>query len=801
MLRPRWRKVLADLWGNKVRTLLVVASIGVGVFAIGVIAGTYIIIDHDLNQSYTATQPAHITLLTFPFDPGFVDSVRNMDGVAAAEGRRQAQLQIRIAPGTWDNITLIAIPDYDKLQVHLHQPIAGQPVPLNRQVVLEHKSLADLGYQVGDTLQIELPDGTLRPLAIVGTVRDQSDVYGSILGDLQGFITDDTLEWLHQPLDLNQLYVAVTDRPHTTQSSCATDESCIRQIADAVTDRLEQSGHEVYRTSITVGSEHPLNSIVGALLTVLIILGILVVFLSGSLIANTMSALLTQHLRQIGVIKLIGGSRQQVIGMYLALIVSFGLIALAGTIVPGSWGAYRLARFVGDIMNFQVRDFHMIPAAIAFQIAIALVVPPIAGLLPVLKGSRITVQQALTSTGLSEQSHGKGWIDRRLEGLRRISRPLLISIRNTFRRKSRLALTLLTLTLGGAIFIAVFNAQVALNLKMEQLSRYFGADINLDMSRSYRIPEITREAQSIAGIERVEVWISTGAEIIHSDKTDPLALIAPPADSSLVNPTLLAGRWLLPDDQNAIAVNEAFWDDYPNLELGSTLRLKLAEREDDWVVVGVFQYSGMSDLVAYANYDYVAQVLNTGDHAAVYRIVTSEHTLEFQEQVGARLNTHLRDRGFQVDKVEAGRSLVSSITDVLGILTAVLLVMALLTALVGSIGLMGTMSMNILERTREIGVMRAVGAHNRILSSLVIVEGLLIGLISYVLGAILSFPITLLLSNVISVAIFNSPAQFAFTLQGFLIWLGVVVLLSVLSSILPARNASRLTIREVLAYE
>jgi putative ABC transport system permease protein len=161
----------------------------------------------------------------------------------------------------------------------------------------------------------------------------------------------------------------------------------------------------------------------------------------------------------------------------------------------------------------------------------------------------------------------------------------------------------------------------------------------------------------------------------------------------------------------------------------------------------------------------------------------------------------LRDLGFQVDKVQAGKALSASTSEVLGILTAILLVMALLTALVGSIGLTGTMSMNVLERTREIGVMRAIGAHNRIVSKLVIVEGLIIGLISYALGAAVSFPITLVLSNVISLAIFNSPARFAFAGEGFVIWLLVVMLLAVLSSLLPAKNASRLTIREVLAYE
>jgi len=138
---------------------------------------------------------------------------------------------------------------------------------------------------------------------------------------------------------------------------------------------------------------------------------------------------------------------------------------------------------------------------------------------------------------------------------------------------------------------------------------------------------------------------------------------------------------------------------------------------------------------------------------------------------------------------------------VLGILTTVLLVMALLTAMVGSIGLAGAMSMNVLERTREIGVLRSIGAYNGIVSKLVIVEGLVIGLISYAVAVLVSFPITSMLSNVISVAIFNSPAKMTLTATGFLSWFGLVALLSVVASLAPARNATRLTIREVLAYE
>jgi putative ABC transport system permease protein len=137
----------------------------------------------------------------------------------------------------------------------------------------------------------------------------------------------------------------------------------------------------------------------------------------------------------------------------------------------------------------------------------------------------------------------------------------------------------------------------------------------------------------------------------------------------------------------------------------------------------------------------------------------------------------------------------------LDILVTFLLIMALLTATVGSMGLAGTMGMNVLERTREIGIMRSIGATDAEIMRTVISEGMLIGAISWFLGSLLSFPFTYLLATIVSLAIFKTPIGIVLTVEGYVIWLGLVALLSVLASILPARNAARMTIREVLAYE
>jgi putative ABC transport system permease protein len=111
------------------------------------------------------------------------------------------------------------------------------------------------------------------------------------------------------------------------------------------------------------------------------------------------------------------------------------------------------------------------------------------------------------------------------------------------------------------------------------------------------------------------------------------------------------------------------------------------------------------------------------------------------------------------------------------------------------------MSLNVMERTREIGVLRAIGASNRTLMHLVLVEGAAIGLFSWLLASLAAIPIGKLMADTISLSIFGGATAFGFSPLGFTLWLAVVALLSVLASVLPARNATRLTIREVLSYE
>ncbi len=796
MMKPTWRKVLSDLIGNPVRTLLVVASIAVGVFAVGTIAASYWIIPSEMNAAYESANPPNIEIRTMPFDDDLLDAVEHTPGVLAAEGRASVSVRMVSPKGELVALELTALSSFAPERIDGWRAVSGVQEPDENEVVIDKKAAERYDLQPEDVLEIELGDGTRRTLTVSGVAQELTAGIGGMFNNARGQIALESMEGLRQPMLYNQLLVTAAELPN--------DRAHIDRLSLDVEDKLEKAGYDALQVSKHLRNKHPMESILTALLRILMILGVLIVFLSGSLISNTLSALLNQHLTQIGIMKLVGARRNQITRMYLLLILAFGFIALLISAPAGAWAGYALSAFAGSLIGFPLSGFHVEPGALIVQTVIALGVPLLAGSLPVVRGSRVTVKKAINSSAIENTGSAKrGLIDRGLAGLRGFSRVALVSVRNTFRRKSRLALTLLTLTLGGAIFISVFNVQVALNHKIEQITKYFGADVNLDLARNYPIDRITALIEKIPGVTHVEPWAMTQGDLLDADGVtlETISLLAPPSDSPLVKPIVMEGRWILPEDENAIAINDAFLDIFPDIKVGDTVRMKVAGEEGDWVIVGLYQFTGVDDLIVYTNYDHLSRILHQPDRAAAFRIASDDHNYDAQAALTLVVDELMRTEGVQVRSVEAGGEFTQSMTDYISILTAFLVVMALLTALVGSIGMAGTLSMNVMERTREIGVLRAIGAHDGVILRLVLMEGMLIGAISFVFGALLSFPITSLLSEVISQAIFNSPANFALTGQGFLVWLTVVAALSASASLIPARSASRMTIREVLAYE
>src|SRR5215217_5527166 len=234
-MKPRWRKVFHDLIDNKGRTLLVVFSIAVGVFSIGVIAGAYQIISNDMSASYSANHPANIELRMSNFDSDVLTSVQNERNVADAEGRRVFNMRVRL-PGTdtWTTLDMIAFQDFDKNAVNLLTPVQGTALPKKREVLLETKALQDLDVGVGGLLEFQLPDGSTKTLPVTGIVQDTAAGAGDFLARPYGYLIMDTLPYLGQPQLYNRALIIV--------SNGGDDIFHIREVGAQLKEKLERNG-------------------------------------------------------------------------------------------------------------------------------------------------------------------------------------------------------------------------------------------------------------------------------------------------------------------------------------------------------------------------------------------------------------------------------------------------------------------------------------------------------------------------------------------------------------------------------
>jgi putative ABC transport system permease protein len=796
MINIRWRKVLRELWINKARTILVVLSVAVGVFAVGTIANSWIVLLNDLNTAYLATNPASAILTVEPFGDEVVSAVEGMREVRQAEGRRSLVVKLHAPDGELINLNLYAVEDFGRIAISRMTPESGAWPPSRRQIVVERSWASRLsGVEPGGTLTVEMPDGREYELIFTGYAHDLHHPNAFVSDTAYGYVNFDTLEWLGESRAFNQLYLTVAEK--------SLDKDHIGAVATRVKEMLERDGYLISSTQIPTPGEHFVAPIVKAILLVLGVIGLFSLLLSGALVVNTISAVIARQVRQIGVMKAIGGRTPQITGIYLALVAIFGVLSLGVAVPLALLGTRVLTSYVAGISNFDVLTTGLPPIVVVLETVVGLLVPLGAALIPISFGTRVTVREAINDYGIGTGSGDGNLIDRLVGGVRGVPGIYALTLRNTFRRKARLALTLLTLTLSGAIFVAVLSVRVSLFATLEEALGYARYDVSVTLAQPYRARLVEREALRVPGVDQVEGWLSSTAIRVRPDGSESsnYLLTGVPPETEFLSPTLIAGRWLRPADGNAVVVSVDFSKDEPDVRVGDTITLTVDGKDVDWTVVGVVttQFSVPPNI--YTTYESLGRELNQPGSTNRAVIRTAQDDADFQAQAAQALEERFKRAGLLVGATGTSSEFAASFEARFNILTVFMLFMAFLLATVGGLGLAGTMGLNVLERVREIGVMRAIGASDGAVQRIVLAEGIFIGLLSWALAAVFALPLSKALSDGVGIAFGNEPLAFSFSLSGAVLWLGFALLIALVSSYLPARRASRLSVREVLTYE
>jgi putative ABC transport system permease protein len=496
----------------------------------------------------------------------------------------------------------------------------------------------------------------------------------------------------------------------------------------------------------------------------------------------------------------VGATSGQVIRVYLMAAAVYGLLSLVVAVPLSAIAAYYASIWLLNIFNIVLDQFQFAPSAVMVQVAAGLVVPMVSALIPALGGARITPYQAISSQGLGG-SFGRGHLDSLLARIQQLPRPLALSLRNTFRRKVRITLTMLALTMGGIVFIMVISVSSSFNNTLQVMTGDFGLDVMVQFKRPHRVVKLIETAKSVPGVNHAEVWGRSGAQLtLADDEKFGVGLWGIPADSQIFSPRIVKGRALLPDDNRAIVLNSKIAAQ-KGFDVGDEIELTINGKKTRWAVVGLILNSRQNFTDNFVTFNALARVtssVNRGTQlAATFAPDSSKSSTELVEEV----QTALSNRHFDLADVKSAQKLQMHDDDGLGIILSLLMAMVVLVVIVGSAGLMSTMSINAIERGREIGVMRAIGATSPAIVGIFVFEGVLIGMLSWLLALPFSYPGARFFSHMVGVELLELPLDFNYSLSGVGLWLMIMVVVSALASLWPALRAAKVSVWETLAYE
>jgi putative ABC transport system permease protein len=321
--------------------------------------------------------------------------------------------------------------------------------------------------------------------------------------------------------------------------------------------------------------------------------------------------------------------------------------------------------------------------------------------------------------------------------------------------------------------------------------------------------DVSAALRSVDGVRTLEAWGYSRTAVYRAGKVDvvrtypdgghgSLAILAPPASTELVRFPLLAGRWLRSDDTDAVVLNHMALGQFPGIALGHRVTLSLDGRPTEWRVVGIVEEVGSAG-VAYVTDRAFARVAGSDGRTRMLRVATTATTSSARENVIRAFERRLEAEQVSVEALVPLAVLRTAMGDHVVILIRMLLAMAAIMITVAMLGLASAIGSNVVERAREIGVMKTLGATPARIGRLVVAEALILALLSWVFAILLAVPLTLLVGKTVGTLAFRVRLPFVLDPHAVGLWLVLLVVIGTISALVPAFRASRLTVRETLA--
>ncbi len=790
-MNMKLRKVIGDLRVNPGRIILVIIALVIGLWGVGSILVLYTVLSRDLNENFIRTIPLHAAITSKDFNRLDLAALRIRPEIEKAEFRDFATLRIETHPDDWIPLWLFGVEDFNDFnlaRIFDQKGNDGPLVPEDGAMLVERDGLRFSDLKAGSPARIRA-GGRVVDVPVAGISFDPAQAPGTQDHLIYAYVNKKTYAEITGEAASQRLIIRFKNVKTKQQVQTATD---------GLVHYFESLGMAVDTVKIPKFMEHPHQWQLNTLLFMEGSIGFLAFFLGAVLVSQLMAAILAKQIRQIGILKAIGASRLQVFQIYLMMVLILGVISGVMAIPLAVKFGYTYAYFVADVLNFKVLTTSLPHPMYFYLIAASLLLPVLLSLPAILKGTRISVREALSDYGIQQNAGAKkSKITHKLP----LPRNLVLAFENTLRRKKRLAITVAAMALGVAIFSTGFNLQQSLKDLLSDVNNSMKHDVQVVLINQIPKEEALKYFSGIDNISRIETWNGGrgGMQSMVVSTDAGVGIIALPYNSDLFAFRSIKGRWLSGPTEPEIVMNQEAAEMYDHPAIGSYQTLSVRRKQLKAKLVGIVDefekpkiYMDKEQYDAFANPDhYINSLMFVAGDKSFAKVMALKKDIE----------KAIEPSNLQVLYVMMQAERVKIIYDHLKIIFVTIIFFALLVLVVSAIGMASATSINIMERTREIGVLRAIGATPKIIYNLFGAEGMIVSVISIFLGLILSWPLSIVASKFFGNLMLEVALRFSFSKTGFMITLMATLVFGWIASRIPAQRAVSVSTREALSYE
>ena len=807
MFRSRWRKIFREVWARKSRTIMASAAIFVGV--LGVVAltsmGDLLVsqLNEDLKEEELPMQQAFVSAPSGAQldNAGFLETLDAFPGVTRVEGRAVRALAWKLPSETKfrDGFILAAWEPFEQIQL---QPVrlTGQgryPITGQNEIAIEKRMADKHGLSVGDQILLRVLGGdaggdawTITGLVFTPYVSFSAAAL-QVPGDESVFATFEDAQAIAGFVGFSAFFVRYTDFPTA------------KEQADRFFASISQETPYVPVFNLV---DDPAESflITGAadITGVMSVLGVIAMVVSGLLIVNIINSIVGEQKRQIGVMKSLGATRWDNFVIYVSIAMTYGVIGMIAGVVIGSYLGSLMAQAIDEPFGTFIEGFSLSTSGILIGVVMGLAVPFVAAIVPVFFGTRVTILQAMTDVGISSD-YRRSLLGRAINVI-----PLPTDTRqaiiNVTRKKGRLFLTWLTLTLAVAAFMGIFAMFASISDQIDGLFDAFGYEVSVTPNERQDFDQVSALiSEGVDGVKAIYPAVALAVELegyVDPDfQTGQLEMIGfDPATDSL-NLNIEAGTaWRDDPAREGIVLSRGVADQIGK-DAGDTVVLVAQGQSAEFEIIGIASFAfdqGFMEWRALARL--VGSTLASGEPAPtrlLVQITGADPTVKQVDDIIDEIDEVVlsnRIAATQLNLVE----LAEEFAQIIALFGLVFESAAIVMAAVGAIGLLSTLSMSVFERQREIGVMRSVGASSLTVASQFLTEGMLVGMSAWIVAAPLSYLLFLGLASSLDIGLDLTYEPIALVIG----LIGMIVI-TALASLGPSLGAARRTVSDILRYQ